>query len=56
MNERCWCGDHLRHFYESWACARCRRPCCPACAEHDGSRVTCLVCHGARESGRIVAH
>ncbi len=51
MNERCWCGDVLRHAYESWICAHCRRPCCPACAERsEAAAVTCLGCMVGRES------
>jgi hypothetical protein len=44
MNERCWCGDVLRHAYESWTCAGCARACCPSCADHDGRQATCARC------------
>ncbi len=56
MEERCWCGENLRHFYESWVCGRCHRPCCPACSEREGTGATCMACRGGREGvppGRI---
>jgi hypothetical protein len=48
MNERCLCGDIIRHAYESWTCARCARACCPSCAEHDGRNAMCVGCHAGR--------
>jgi hypothetical protein len=47
MEDRCWCGEALRHAYESWRCAACGRACCPACAEAEGGRPMCLGCVGA---------
>jgi len=48
MSEHCWCGDVIQHAYESWTCARCRRACCPSCAERDGDRTTCVHCRAGR--------
>jgi hypothetical protein len=45
MSEHCWCGDVIEHAYQSWTCARCRRACCPSCAEREGEHATCVRCH-----------
>jgi hypothetical protein len=55
MTERCWCGETLRHAYESWRCEACGRGCCPECAEADQGRPTCLGCVVAGAGARDAA-
>jgi hypothetical protein len=51
MSEHCRCGDVINHDYESWTCSRCRRDCCPSCAERDGERAMCVGCQDTDASG-----
>jgi hypothetical protein len=51
MSEHCRCGDVIQHVYESWTCSRCRRDCCPSCAERDGERAMCVGCQDTDASG-----
>jgi hypothetical protein len=55
MDDRCRCGEVLRHAYESWICDRCGGDCCPECAEAGDRTITCTRCAAARPAAEAAA-